>query len=222
MTDILNAKAKTFFSPRGNARFPKLNEPDTKFDANGVYETGVLFEEGEEAWDKLIQQLTDYRDECFAAWKSENPAKARKAQLADIAVEETDKEGEPTGKHYIKVKMKASGVAKRTGKPFTMKPTFFDGRKQQIKVAPAIGGGSEVRVSFTPRWYFVDSSKQFGLSLSLNSVQLIRVVEPGGMADSSGFEEEEDADEIAEGTPAAAAGFSDDGAEAETDGDEDF
>lgn len=71
--------------------------------------------------------------------------------MAPVFTEETDENGDDTGRVLVKFKMKASGVGKRTGKKFTMRPDIFDARGKKIDNPPQIGGGSELKVSLRDR-----------------------------------------------------------------------
>lgn len=179
-------------SPKGVAVFPRLNQPDTKFKAEGEYTVKLAFAADDEDYLKLKARLEKIRDEQFAKFISENPKKKR-AEVADVFTLETDKEGDETGRELLTFKMRASGVSKKTGKPFTLKPAIFNAAKSDLTDnPPSIGGGSVLRVNFEPSGAFVESAKKFYLSLRMNGVQIIELKEFGGRsADSMGFDEEE-------------------------------
>lgn len=183
---------KSFTTPRGIAVFPKLNEPDTKFDNDGVYSVTLAFDSDDEDASALIRRLESLRDEQFDAFISENPKKKKVAKPAPVATPELDDDGEETGRILLKFKMKASGTSRKTGKRWEMQPAIFAG-KQQLDDPPNIGGGSVLRVSFDTHGAFVESSKQFYLTLRLNAVQIIELRSFGQRsADDYGFDDEED------------------------------
>lgn len=186
-------------SPKGAAVWPRLNEPDTKFKDEGEYTVKLAFDEDDPAAQKFIQALEKIRDEQFAEWLSENPKKKKQAEVAPVFTEEVDDDGDETGRILFNFKMKASGKNRKTGKPWTMKPVIFDAHKRELKNPPMIGSGSVLRVNFEPSGWFVESAKKFYLTLRMNAVQLIELVEFGVRdADAFGFEEEEDGFEASE------------------------
>lgn len=190
---MAKAKKTRYVSPKGVAVWPKLNEPDTKFKAEGEYTVKLAYDPADPAVQALIKKLEKQRDEEFAAFLSENPKKKKTATAAPVFTEEVDEEGEETGRILMTFKMRASGKSKKTGKSFTMKPDIFDAHKSQLKNPPQIGSGSELRVSFEPSGWFVESAKAFHLSLRMSAVQIIELVEFGVRdADAYGFDEEED------------------------------
>ncbi|MEN3032961.1 hypothetical protein, partial [Chromobacterium amazonense] len=113
-------------------------------------------------------------------------------------------------------KMKASGVSKRTGKKFTMRPDIFDARGKKIDNPPQIGGGSELKVSYEIGGSFVESAKKFYLTCYMVAVQVIELVEFGQRnAKDYGFGEE-DGYEAADSAP-----FSDSDDDSDDDSDSD-
>ena len=91
--------------------------------------------------------------------------------------------------------MKASGVRKSDGKPWTRQPAIFDGQGNYIPSdrRPQIGGGTEGKVSFELSGFYT-TLVGAGVSLRLQGVQILSLVEfGGGSAESHGFEAEADA-----------------------------
>lgn len=210
-------KRERYVSPKGIAVWPRLNEPDTKFKQEGEYTVSLAYDSDDPEYNKLEKLLEKRRDELFAEWLSENPKKKKVAEVAPVFTEETDENGDETGRKLLKFKMRASGVSKRTGKPFTMKPDIFDAKGKKLEVAPQIGGGSVLKVSFELGGHFVESAKKFYLSLRLVAVQVIELVEYGQRnAKDYGFDEEDgyEADDAAPFAGSATTGDDD------TDGDD--
>ena len=179
-------------SPAGIAVYPKLNEPDTKFKAEGEYTCKLRFKDGSDEHKELIAALQPVFDEQHAAWAKDNPAKAKRAKKDDLCKVELDKEGEETGYVTFNFKMKAR-VEPKGKKAFEQKPTFFDAKKKVLDPPPIIWGGSTLKVAFEPLHYYVESSKACGLTLRLIAVQIIDLVSSGGgrTAESCGFEDED-------------------------------
>lgn len=214
-----NQKRTRIVSPAGIAVWPRLNEPDTKFKQEGEYTVGLAYDGDDKACNKLIADLEKLRDEEFAKWLSENPKKKKTAEVAPVFTDEVDEEGDETGRKILKFKMRASGVSKKTGKHFTMKPDIFDAKGHKMPNPPKIGGGSELKVSFEVGGFFVESAKKFYLTLRMVAVQVIDLVEFGSRkAGDYGFGEEEgyEADDEAQ-APKSDFSDSDDSTEAGDD-----
>lgn len=206
-------------TPRGIAVWPKLDEPDTKFEAEGVYTTKLkLSAEDAQPYVDLIDKLA--ADHLAACQKAEsNPAKKKKLKLTDDMPykPDLDKEGNETGDMILSFKMKASGVSKKTGKPWTRKPAAFDAKGRPLTPVPKIGGGSTIKVSciYEP---WANPKGEVGVSARLEAVQLIELRTFGDRsAAEHGFGEEEDGYE-AEAATAQTAGFTDEsGSESDDD-----
>jgi len=178
-------------TPKGVAVWPNLNAPDTKFKPEGEYTARLAFDPNLPEVQKLITTLEKVRDELFEEFRAEKPAH-KKFEVAPVFTEELDKEGEETGRITINFKMKASGVSKKTNKPWTRKPTIFDSKGKEIKNPPTIGGGSVLRVACELGGGGVPSAKKFYLSPKLVGVKLLELVTFGSVtAAGCGFGEDE-------------------------------
>jgi hypothetical protein len=216
-------------SPKATFRYPKLSEPDFGNEQypkpNGEYSVQLLLS-AEEA-KPLIDKLQPVHDKAVSEGQIafDNLGVAQRKKMKELTVnalftEEFDKETEePTGNVIFKIKMTASGKNKKTGKPWSRKPTLFDAKGQVMKTAPQIWGGSIGKVSFEAAPYFITGTGTAGVSFYLNAVQIIELRSGGGGdAASHGFGEEEGFAYEEASTPAQKEGF---GA-AEDDGEEDF
>ncbi|WP_408953204.1 hypothetical protein [Lysobacter sp. Hz 25] len=183
---------KRYVSPKGTAIWPRLNQPDTKFDADGVYSAKLAFDGDDDAANKLIADLTAVREDAFKQYLSENPKFKKVAKQVDFFSAELDDDGEETGRTLMNFKMKAKVTAKKTGKVYVMKPTILNAKKVILKNPPNIGGGSKLKVSFEVMPYFNAKDKEFGLSLRLVAVQIIELVEFGGGAAAANDFDDED------------------------------
>lgn len=198
---------------RGFAVFPQLNTPSTKFDAAGVYECKLRYEADDafitlfrakaEAvidakYDEVVQQLRDEKKGAVAD-------KVTKLS-APVAVEEDQETGDESGFVTIKGKKTASGISKKTDKPWKSKPDIFDAKGTQIggndrrfenTTLPSIGGGSVIKMNVELFGYYNAKDKQVGCSVRLNGVQIIKLVSFGSRdAGGYGFTEEEDGDDL--------------------------
>jgi len=172
-------------TPKGRARWPKLNEPDRKFNHNGEYSAELALE-GEDAEQLKAKLEAIYEKEYERMCIREGKKKLKRCPLPIKAV--TDQNGEETGETGFRFKLKAL-VETRDGRSWEQRPDLFDA--QGNCMSEAIGGGSLIRISSEPApWYTV--SLGFGLTLRLRGVQVLELKAPsGGDATSYGFEKEE-------------------------------
>ena len=102
-----------------------------------------------------------------------------------------DDEGEETGRIIFKFKLKAKVITKT--KEWDQKPRLFDGNAQPIQGDINPWTGSEAKISAEVFPYYMESTKQFGLSLRCLAVQILVLVTGQGKSGSDfGFGEEED------------------------------
>lgn len=169
-------KYQRLTSPKGIARFPWLNKPDTKFSDVGDYKVDLVMDKKDA--EPLVKRITSIRDE-FA--KKEG---AKKKANLPFAFEEDDN-GNKTGRVIVKFKVKAM-----TG-DWDRKPKLFDAKGNRITDAN-VGGGSVLKVSFDAYTWNV-ASLGAGITLQPVAVQVLELVEfeGGGSASEFGFGAEE-------------------------------
>lgn len=197
-------------TPKGVAIYPKLDKPDTKFDADGVYEVKLKFDptatdgvigKTSATWAEIVEKAEAIRDEFLATTKADlqsgdgkAKAKAKSISALDFGAEpDVDDDGNETGMIVVKVKMKASGVSKKDGKPWTRKPTLFDAKGKPLPAnAPPIWGGSTLKAAAEVVPYYTAKDNVVGITLRLNAVQVIELVSgQGRTASAFGFGEED-------------------------------
>lgn len=193
-------------TPRGVAIYPHLNQADTKWKAEGEYHVKLALDADDPQVSAFVERLEELRDarydEAYGELvKAGKTARAKELKKVAVIKAETDDEtGEETGRLIVKVAMKAKitpKTGKNAGKTITMKPNFFNGRRETLKNPPNIGGGSVLRCFVEPYAYLAEKDKEIGISLRLSAVQIIKLVTWG--ARDPGFENEEDADDITDG-----------------------
>lgn len=166
--------------------FPKLVEPETKFDPAGAYKVmGAL--EGDTGAD-IAAQLDALLNNHKTSLKAQAPTQSFK--LADLPFGFEEVEGKPC--FVVKTKMKASGM-ERDGRRWTAAPALFDAKGQPIRDRETMRNmwsGTTGRISFdaTP---FYNAAIGAGITLRLRAVQIIDLVQSGGNAEAYGFGEEE-------------------------------
>lgn len=172
-------------TPIGIAKFPKINEADTRFDDMGVYSTQLLLPKNDPKTDELIQRLKDIYEE----FRKELPAPKNKKEPESYGwVEDLDKDGNETDYIAFKFKAKAKYVDEKGNVKELPAPKVFDAKLKPIPTDIQIWGGSTIKVNFSPIPYF--QGKNCGVTLRLNAVQVIELnTNNGDSAESYGFTE---------------------------------
>lgn len=179
----------------GEVLYPRLTEPDTKFNPEGMYSVKLRLPSDDSATQDLIDLIESIIDEAYrqAEEEAKTPqAKARIKRASPSYEEELDNNtGEPSGYITFNFKMKASGVSKQ-GRPWVRKPVIFDAKGNPLTdPALSIWGGSILKVAFelTP---FNVPALGVGCSQKLTAVQVIELRSGyDNTADSYGFGVEE-------------------------------
>lgn len=167
-------------------QYPKLIEPETKFNPEGVYKITGLIDTADA--DPLAAQL----DELLLRHKESLKAQAptQKFKLSDLPYGFEDIDGKPS--FVVKAKMKAKGID-RDGRAWSAAPALFDAKGGAIKDRDSLKGlwsGTVGRISFDA-CPFYQAAIGAGITLRLRAVQIISLVEGGGSAESFGFAEED-------------------------------
>lgn len=198
-------------TPRGTAIWPRLNEPDTKYNPAGKFEAKIAIEpdaDGLAAMQAQVDKLLDAKYDEVIAEQTDKLIKAGKKGLVDKFVEsltkrspftpEVDGEtGEETGRLLVKAGMTATGVSQKTGKPWSRKPLIVNGKGVKIANPPSIGSGSVMKLNVELFPYYAPNDKTVGVSLRLEGAQVIKLVSFGERdAASMGFGAEEDGDDF--------------------------
>lgn len=213
-------KREQFRAPRGVFVYPRLNEPDTKFKVEGEYSVKLALEpDANEDHKKFLDKLEAFYEQSKKEATEELVEKGKGKKTAlKIATDgkpwkpEVDDEGEETGRVLVKFAAKATGVNKKTGKPWTFKLPLVDAKKHPV--SKSVWGGSEGNILFEPYgWY---TALGFGVSLKLKAVQVVKLVSGSGVDVDAAFDDEDgyteepeenaaenNTDENNEGSPAA-------------------
>jgi hypothetical protein len=192
-------------TPAGIAKYPKLFTPDTKFKKEGEYSVKLILQ-GEDAatlTGSIDRGLADSLTEA----KLDAKNKGKKIKPADAPYKAVvDDEGNETGETQFTFKMNAAGTRK-DGTAWTRRPMVFDAKGAVVKDAK-VGGGSKIKVAYEMSKFYTPLVGA-GVSLRLEAVQIITLVEYGNRdAKGYGFEAEEGyeaSEQTAEETPAEEA-----------------
>jgi hypothetical protein len=97
-----------------------------------------------------------------------------------------DEEGNETGDVEFNFKRTASGVSKKTGEKWAIKPDLFDKAGEKLAPDVQVFGGSVCRVSFSATTYDT-AAAGIGIKLNLEAVKVIKLIESNRSAESHGF-----------------------------------
>tara|TARA_R110002051_G_scaffold5355_1_gene27870 strand:- start:1176 stop:1811 length:636 start_codon:yes stop_codon:yes gene_type:complete len=171
-------KRPTIITPEGIARYPWVNNPDTKFVENGEYRCAVVITKKEAtAFSKQLNTLFDAAYEAECAKQDKQLKKASSFPVAEI------EDG-----WEIRGKLKAK-VVSRDGTVHELRVGLFDSQGKPHPRDVLVGGGSKIRMAVRPKFWFV-SALGFGVTLELDAVQIIdlQAISPGERsAESFGF-----------------------------------
>lgn len=181
-TTVVNPRLVT---PQGIAEYPHIEEPDTKFDEDGLYHVNLIL--NKEQASPLVETMSQVMNNFIATDPKIKEAKARGKQF--LIQEFFEDLGD--GDMRLKFKQKATYTRKSDGKTMQIKIPVFDSKGVPVQDTK-IGGGSTIRVCFTANPYYMPATKSVGLSLRLVAVKIIELKEWGSnTAEAYGFGEEE-------------------------------
>ena len=198
-------------TPIGVMRYPRITEPDYKFDADGVYSTRLILPEHKAVvlMERIDAAIATKFEETVAETKeAKGAAAAKKVKQADppYAAVLDDDTGAETGDIEFRLKLKAIGRDKSTGREWQNKVVIFDGHRQPIKGGINVWGGSEAIIAFDLIPYHTDMVGA-GISLRLRAVQIIKLVNGNDDdPDAYGFDDIEDSFEFDGGTGVSPVG----------------
>lgn len=184
-------------SPKGIAAWPRLTEPDCKFDPSGMYSVNLRLSANDAA--AFMAQIDNAHKGQVAEVIKELKGKGKppKVKEADMPYKPVlDEDGNETGEVEFKFKLKAMAGSK--DKQWAQKPRLFDAKGKPLPADVKIGSGSTIKVGYELFPYYVPSVG-CGVSLRVLAVQVIDLVEySGGSFKDFGFNEEEGFEATAE------------------------
>lgn len=210
-----------YSTPKGVARFPKLNKPDPTY---GGYSVGLVLDPELTETKALVAQIMaahklavdQVQAAASVAFRKTKAGQAEGAVAPAIKVvappvcPETDRDGNETGR--IVVKFKAKELVGKKGEERPNKPRLVDSKNKPLNAAREIGGGSVIRCTGKLNLYS-NASVGTGVGLRLYAVQVIKLVErKPDFEQAEGYEEGVDGDSdgdspvstkpVTDGTPA--------------------
>lgn len=167
------AKLKTAITPKGTLSWPYIGKPDTRYNPEGVYKTSLIVS-GEDAAPLMETCKQMFIDEY-------GTAKLAKANMPFSP--EVDDQGNETGNVVFKFKSKRQ-------------PKLYDAKGKVISKNLQVASGTVAKVATAINPYATGIN--VGVSLYLNDVQIIELVEYGKGAlfgEEDGFEFDDDGSE---------------------------
>ena len=140
-------------TPVGTAAWPWLNTPDTRYDADGVYQVKMIFNK------KDIKGIQAIVDPLMNGGKH-NPVKP-----------ELDDQDKPTGNFVVNFKLKAK-VKTKSGDTFTQKPILLDTAGN--RVLNQVGAGSKLKIAYQAVPFNQGAG---GVTMRMQKVRIIDLVE---------------------------------------------
>lgn len=182
-------KGTSIFTPKGEALFCKVVEPDYRFNAKGVYETSLVCDRTPvvEAFIEKIQTMSDTA--LAEARDSKGEAKIAPQKLKTLTQEvfykdEYDKEGNETGRVVFKFKMNnVDDLPKDKNKV-----KVVDSKGITIKNVPLVGNGSTIKCKIYANPYYMATTNKIGVSFKWEAMQIIDLV---SFNKDAGFDVEE-------------------------------
>lgn len=192
-------------TPTGTAMWPKLDKPDTKFNAAGEYKVKITWRPDDDGYneaERIIADLDTFCETCCSQYDEEqleefnkkqkkNPKKGAKPPEPGKRQDkgwgrDSDDDGDFI---YINFKMRAS--YEKDGETKYMRPSVFNAKNVLLKNVPAIGNGSLMKVAGKADFYATPQG--IGLTMRLEGVKLIKIESYNGRdASSFGFGGEEE------------------------------
>ena len=171
--------ARFHVSPFGALLHPWLTKADTKFNADGLFHSGLLVE-GEDA-ENLKKRITEAAQAAFNEETAKmKPAEAKKWSLyVPFEDLEDDDTGEPTGTTKFDFKQNAKIKDRETGEMKSVKIEIRDSKDKPV-TGVVVYGGSIGRIMFSMRKIVMTSSKEIGVRLDFSKVQIKELKTGGG------------------------------------------
>ena len=171
---------KTISTPIGTAMYPKLTEPDTKFNSDGVYSCKLILTKDDfEKFSAVIDPWFEKEYERLV--KESGKKRLDRSQKLPLKLND-DNEYEVFAKQ----------VAQRETSKGLLKfdVSLFDSTGKKINNPPNIGSGSKLRLGVEPSAWFTPVMG-VGYTLRLKAAQIIELKEFQGAAGGFSFDAEE-------------------------------
>ena len=176
-------------SPKGQALWCKVAQPDRKYDAKGKFETSVVLDPTQPDVQAFVERLEALQNKAYDESKKTLKGKVadslrKRAIFADEYIND-----EPTGNIILKVALK--GVDDRAANGKQAEIVVVDAHKKPVSPVPLVGNGSTIRVVAFAYPYHMSMTNEIGLSLMWKKLQIIELKEFSAKSSDSDFDDEE-------------------------------
>lgn len=188
------AKRERFTTPKGIAAWPWLRKADDRpikgKPRKPAFKCNLRLN-GADA-EALKAFLDPQVEASYAQAIKDNPKKKKQIVKAYPYTAETDETGDvETGFTIFKFKQNAT-IKMKNGETVKVTIPLFDAKGKPLPANVVPYSGSVVKVSYSLRPYFMESTDKAGISLDLSAVQVLELVSSsGGTADQYGFGSED-------------------------------
>jgi len=177
-------KKKAPITPIAPCIYPFLKKPDTRWKKEGEYRVTLIFDSEDEFLKEIEEKA---RKEFDIAKNNLKPAQAAKLKFISPIKPEVDDDDNPTGN--MRLNFKSNTQYSKDEEVYRIKLKLFDSQGQPIVNVPNFGNGSKMAISFNPIGTVVKD--EFYLTLWINAVQIIELIEYNPDGSSYGFEKTE-------------------------------
>lgn len=168
-----------FTTPKGFALWCSNIEPQRKFNEKGDLTTNLILNPNEPEVKEFIKILEDLRDTAFEdTIKNLGAVKGKQIKKRDVTQPDIDQHGNETGMVVVKMKLKDVDEKKDLGKQYQIET--YDAKKTKLTNPPRVGNGSLIRCAGYANPYYMASTKEVGVSLIWQKLQIIELNEIGG------------------------------------------
>lgn len=184
------AKREKLTTPAGEVKWAVLSKPNTKWKEKGEYSILLCLPDDHPYWETLKGMVEVGFEETKKTLKPKDRAAAK--MVLPFTAEYDAETEEPTGRNEIRIKTAATFTDKKTGQEISLKPKLFDAKGKRIMADITVGNGSVCAINFSPAIYHRQIDNAIGMTLYLNAVQVIKLVEYEGDGSAFGFGAQED------------------------------
>ena len=165
---------KILTSPEGVSQHTYISDPDKVFNPDGLYHTKLICKKSESA--EIKKAIDDLIAQEVKKQHDKDPEKPIKR--APLPYVESDDE------ITFNFKLRAKGVRKSDGKPFTQEPNIVNADNTPFDKEQKIWGGSTLQITFEP--YSWNMAIGIGCTLRIKTVQVVQLVTGGNTSNTLG------------------------------------
>ena len=167
-------------TPMGELKWAHIVKPNFEFDPHGMYSVDIVIDDKSKEWKDFITAAETYAETAFEELTAElSPVKKKSVLLDEFIKVETDKEGEETGRKFIRCKQKAE-IETKKGDMMTFNVVLKDASNKTIEDKQLqVWNGSEGRAYVQFGSTYVPSQNKVFVMFRLKAVQITELVSGG-------------------------------------------